>query len=85
MAQDIAAVIDEARRRAFVGRGVELAGFDDALTAGSTRRVLFVHGSGGIGKTALLHQFARRFPLGARPGGGQGRRRAGSGAVGRWL
>jgi hypothetical protein len=60
MAQDIAAVIDEARRRAFVGRGVELAGFDDALTAGSTRRVLFVHGSGGIGKTALLHQFGLR-------------------------
>ncbi|MCT9080103.1 AAA family ATPase [Streptomyces fulvoviolaceus] len=63
MALDLAAVIDEARTRAFVGRDVELASFERALTAdaaGPSRRVLFVYGPGGIGKTALLHQFRRR-------------------------
>jgi hypothetical protein len=40
--------------------------FDDALTANSTRRVLFVHGPGGIGKTALLHQFGLRARAGGR-------------------
>jgi hypothetical protein len=60
MAQGLAAVIDEARSRAFVGRAAELASFDEALVTGTPRRVLFVHGPGGIGKTALLHQFRMR-------------------------
>jgi hypothetical protein len=60
MAHDLAAVIDEARRRAFVGRTAELASFENALVADTSRRVLFVYGPGGIGKTALLHQFRMR-------------------------
>ncbi|HEY7484848.1 MAG TPA: ATP-binding protein [Streptosporangiaceae bacterium] len=60
MPQHLAAIIDEARRRAFVGRGAELASFDAALSADTPRRVLFVHGPGGIGKTTLLHQFRMR-------------------------
>jgi hypothetical protein len=57
MAENLAAVIDEARRRAFVGRAEELAVFADALETGSPRRVLLVYGPGGIGKTTLLDQF----------------------------
>jgi hypothetical protein len=53
-------VLDAARRRSFVGRGPELAGFDDALEGRSTSRVLFVHGQGGIGKTTLLLEFRAR-------------------------
>ncbi|MFF4259820.1 AAA family ATPase [Streptomyces sp. NPDC001663] len=63
MANDLAAVIDQARTRAFVGRDAELASFERALAAGTTgtsHRVLFVYGPGGIGKTALLHQFRMR-------------------------
>ncbi len=58
MAHDLATVIDEARRQALVGRDVELAGFDDATAGRVSRRVLFVYGPGGIGKTALLQQIA---------------------------
>jgi hypothetical protein len=47
-------VVDDVRWRGFVGRAVELASFDDALTGRSPRRVLFVHGPGGVGKTTLL-------------------------------
>ncbi|MGP3919059.1 ATP-binding protein [Nonomuraea sp. 10N515B] len=60
MAKDLASVIDEARRRAFVGRAAVLASFEAALGADTLRRVLFVHGPGGIGKTTLLHQFRMR-------------------------
>ena len=35
-------VLDEARRRTFVGRGAELSRFDDALVGRSARRV-FLH------------------------------------------
>src|SRR4051794_39726366 len=48
--------IDSARQEGFVGRRTELAGFDAALTGRSSRRVLLVHGPGGIGKTMLLLQ-----------------------------
>ncbi len=54
--EDIATIVDDARVRTFVGRRAELACFSGALD-GSTQRVLFVHGAGGLGKTALLHQF----------------------------
>jgi hypothetical protein len=53
-------VLDSARRQRFVGRRVELASFDAAVGGGSSRRVLFVHGQGGIGKTTLLSELAAR-------------------------
>lgn len=54
----LAASLRAARLRAFVGRKEELAAFDEAL--GSGGGVLFVHGPGGIGKSALLTCFAQR-------------------------
>lgn len=53
-----------ARLRAFVGRKAELAVFDDALCDGG---VVFVHGQGGIGKSALLRCFAQRAAEADRP------------------
>jgi AAA ATPase domain len=53
-------VIDRARRQSFVGRRAELRTFDDAVAGRSPRRVLFVHGPGGIGKTTLLHEMHAR-------------------------
>jgi hypothetical protein len=52
--------VDSARRRAFVGRRNEIAGFEEALAGRSARRVLFVHGPGGIGKTTLLLEMRAR-------------------------
>ncbi|NTU64299.1 MAG: AAA family ATPase [Chloroflexi bacterium] len=49
-----------ARRRQFVGRSAELALFQAALDAAELPfQVLFVYGPGGVGKTTLLHEFAR--------------------------
>jgi hypothetical protein len=53
-------LLETARRQSFVGRHHELVSFDDALAGRSVRRVLFVHGPGGIGKTTLLHEFGAR-------------------------
>jgi len=53
-------VIGRARRQSFVGRRSELRTFDDAQAGRSPRRVLFVHGPGGIGKTTLLHEMRAR-------------------------
>ena len=53
-------LLDTARRQRFVGRRRELTGFDDTLGGRSPRRVLFVHGQGGIGKTTLLLEFRAR-------------------------
>lgn len=50
--------LQAARERAFVGRKQELAAFDEALCGDGG--VLFVHGPGGVGKSALLRQFAQR-------------------------
>ncbi|HEY1573486.1 MAG TPA: AAA family ATPase [Pseudonocardiaceae bacterium] len=50
--------LQAARQRAFVGRKDELAAFDEALYTGGG--VLFVHGPGGVGKSALLRCFAER-------------------------
>ena len=47
-----------ARRRGFVGRGAELSRFGALLADPDEPRVVYVHGPGGVGKTALLHQFA---------------------------
>jgi hypothetical protein len=49
--------LQAARLRAFVGRKEEQAIFDEALCDGG---VLFVHGPGGVGKSALLRCFAQR-------------------------
>src|SRR5690348_7801662 len=53
-------LLDDARRRTFVGRRGELAGFDDILAGRSPRRVPLVHGPGGVGKTTLLLEFRTR-------------------------
>jgi hypothetical protein len=53
-------LLDQARRSSFVGRRRELASFDDALAGCSPRRVLFVHGQGGIGKSTLLLELHAR-------------------------
>jgi hypothetical protein len=53
-------LLDEARRRTFVGRRHELASFGEALGGRSSRRVLLIHGPGGIGKTTLLLEFRTR-------------------------
>ncbi len=60
MVEALSSLVDAARTRAFVGRTAELATFDAALTGEAPHRVLFVHGSGGFGKSALLHQFRVR-------------------------
>ncbi|MGI5176144.1 ATP-binding protein [Dactylosporangium sp. CA-152071] len=53
-------VLESARRQRFVGRRAELAAFDAAVGGRSARRVLFVHGQGGIGKTTLLAELGAR-------------------------
>ena len=60
MSTHLGDLLDTARRQRFVGRHRELASFDDALAGRSPRRVLFVHGHGGIGKTTLLQEFRAR-------------------------
>ncbi|MEV8507739.1 ATP-binding protein [Actinoplanes sp. NPDC051475] len=49
--------VASARRRDFVGRAAELAGFA-RLLAGDGGALVWVSGPGGVGKTSLLHQFA---------------------------
>ena len=68
-ASTVADRLKSARRRRFVGRAAELELFLGALAASEPPfSVLWLHGPGGVGKTALL---------GALRGGGRGRRRAG--------
>ncbi|GII61071.1 hypothetical protein Skr01_11560 [Sphaerisporangium krabiense] len=55
-----------AREMAFVGREEELAVFGAALR-GDGRGVLYVHGPGGIGKSALLRRFAHEAAVAGRP------------------
>ncbi|HEY7223372.1 MAG TPA: AAA family ATPase, partial [Micromonosporaceae bacterium] len=59
-------LLDDARRRTFVGRRRELASFDDLLLGRSPRRVLLVHGPGGIGKTTLLLEYRTRARVAGR-------------------
>ena len=76
-----------ARGRWFVGRAAELELFRCALEAEEPPfSVLFVHGPGGVGKTALLQAFWRRWrrtrgcePVRARPAG---RRAVAAGVLG---
>ena len=44
----------------FVGRGDALAAFDRLVDPSGPARLLFVHGPGGIGKSALLRELRRR-------------------------
>src|SRR4051794_41491590 len=60
-------VLDEARRRTFVGRDDELSRFGEALSGRSARRVFLVHGVGGIGKSTLLGEFRTRALAAGRP------------------
>ena len=55
-----------ARARAFVGREQELATFRSALHDGDPS-VLYVHGPGGVGKSALLRRFAEEAAAAGRP------------------
>lgn len=52
--------LDAERRRLFVGRDAEVALFDALLEPASTRRVAWIHGPGGTGKSELLAHFTRR-------------------------
>src|SRR4051812_24521176 len=63
----LADVLDEARRRTFVGRDDELSRFGEALSGRSPRRVFLVHGVGGIGKSTLLGEFRARAEAAGRP------------------
>jgi hypothetical protein len=47
-------------RQRFVGRGPELAFFDDLLVDDPPASVVLVHGPGGMGKSTLLREVARR-------------------------
>ena len=60
MATRLGELLDGERRRTFVGRRRELVEFDEAVAGRSPRRVLFVHGEGGIGKTSLLLELRAR-------------------------
>ena len=58
--------VQAAREMAFVGREEELAVFTAALYGGGCS-VLYVHGPGGIGKSALLRRFAAEAAVAGRP------------------
>lgn len=60
MTSRLADRLQSARRRRFIGRTAELALFEAALAAVELPFFLLcVHGPGGVGKTALLTQFAQ--------------------------
>jgi hypothetical protein len=54
----LGAALRQARQRRFVGRAGELELFRAAVEGSARWSVLFVHGPGGVGKTALLTAFA---------------------------
>src|ERR1700750_1367440 len=67
MATRLGDLLDDERRRTFVGRRRELASFDDVLLGRSARRVPLVHCPGGIRKTTLLLEYCTRARAAGRP------------------
>ncbi len=60
MTQRLADRLRTARQRQFVGRSAELALLQSALAEAQWPfQLLYVHGPGGVGKTALLQEYAR--------------------------
>jgi hypothetical protein len=51
---------DAADAQGFVGRSAELAAVDELLDPSTPSRILYIHGPGGIGKSALLRAARRR-------------------------
>src|SRR5690606_35064030 len=58
-ARSLRAVLREADAEHFVGRETELAAVGELIDHGTPSRILFVHGPGGIGKSALLRAASR--------------------------
>ena len=56
----LASRLETVDRLRFVGRAVELAALESCLADGSAMSVIHVYGPGGIGKSTLLREFARR-------------------------
>ncbi|MFO0727673.1 MAG: LuxR family transcriptional regulator [Myxococcota bacterium] len=56
----IALELEQARARAFVGRGAELEVLEGLLRRDGSARLAWIYGPGGIGKTELLGELARR-------------------------
>jgi hypothetical protein len=66
--QTLRDVADAEDASAFVGRDAELVAIDDLLDPTTSSRILYVHGPGGIGKSAFLRAAARRVSIaGATP------------------
>ncbi|MGE0135238.1 MAG: ATP-binding protein [Dehalococcoidia bacterium] len=59
--------LEAARRRVFAGRAPELAAFQGLLDGHTGERVLFVHGPGGVGKSALLGRYRELAQAAGRP------------------
>lgn len=58
-ARSLRAVLRDTDAEHFVGREAELAVVSELIDEGTPSRILFVHGPGGIGKSALLRAAAR--------------------------
>ncbi len=50
----------------FIGRQPELAQIDSLINEGNSRRVIFINGGGGIGKTRLLQEIYTRYRMNAK-------------------